>query len=193
MQQETSTGQNAVGQILAQSPVQNLISRYRSERGKIRSFMEKLPLYSNALKDHEFQNADSMFRKELASRISYLKESIRRLEETFVLERRMELIGSGEIAVVLIDKLIHTIQSAGYGLNGLGTGLKATREELEKLAEFDFSLFQEVEGVESKIQILGINSNSSIQEVRDKIGEIRSSLDELENAFRSRKELFLKL
>lgn len=155
--------------------------------------MEKLPLYSNALKDHEFQNADSMFRKELASRISYLKESIRRLEETFVLERRMELIGSGEIAVVLIDKLIHTIQSAGYGLNGLGTGLKATREELEKLAEFDFSLFQEVEGVESKIQILGINSNSSIQEVRDKIGEIRSSLDELENAFRSRKELFLKL
>ncbi|MCH1911429.1 hypothetical protein L9Z41_02130 [Leptospira noguchii] len=193
MQQETSTGQNVIGQFIAQSPVQNLISRYKSERGKIRSFMEKLPLYSNALKDHEFQNADSMLRKELASKVSYLKESIRRLEETFVLERRMELIGSGEIAVVLIDKLAHTIQSAGYGLNGLGTGLKATREELEKLAEFDFSLFKEVEEVESKIQALGMNSNFSIQEVRDKIGEIRSSLDGLENVFRSRKELFLKL
>ncbi|EMO29054.1 LIMLP_15305 family protein [Leptospira noguchii] len=193
MQQETSTGQNVIGQFIAQSPVQNLISRYKSERGKIRSFMEKLPLYSNALKDHEFQNADSMLRKELASKVSYLKESIRRLEETFVLERKMELIGSGEIAVVLIDKLAHTIQSAGYGLNGLGTGLKATREELEKLAEFDFSLFKEVEEVESKIQTLGINSNFSIQEVRDKIGEIRSSLDGLENVFRSRKELFLKL
>ncbi|UOG41139.1 LIMLP_15305 family protein [Leptospira noguchii] len=193
MQQETSTGQNVIGQFIAQSPVQNLISRYKSERGKIRSFMEKLPLYSNALKDHEFQNADSMLRKELASKVSYLKESIRRLEETFVLERKMELIGSGEIAVVLIDKLAHTIQSAGYGLNGLGTGLKATRDELEKLAEFDFSLFKEVEEVESKIQTLGINSNFSIQEVRDKIGEIRSSLDGLENVFRSRKELFLKL
>ncbi|EKR74539.1 LIMLP_15305 family protein [Leptospira noguchii] len=193
MQQETSTGQNVIGQFIAQSPVQNLISRYKSERGKIRSFMEKLPLYSNALKDHEFQNADSMLRKELASKVSYLKESIRRLEETFVLERKMELIGSGEIAVVLIDKLAHTIQSAGYGLNGLGTGLKATREELEKLAEFDFSLFKEVEEVESKIQALGMNSNFSIQEVRDKIGEIRSSLDGLENVFRSRKELFLKL
>ncbi|EPE83289.1 hypothetical protein LEP1GSC021_3566 [Leptospira noguchii str. 1993005606] len=193
MQQETSTGQNVIGQFIAQSPVQNLISRYKSERGKIRSFMEKLPLYSNALKDYEFQNADSMLRKELASKVSYLKESIRRLEETFVLERKMELIGSGEIAVVLIDKLAHTIQSAGYGLNGLGTGLKATREELEKLAEFDFSLFKEVEEVESKIQALGMNSNFSIQEVRDKIGEIRSSLDGLENVFRSRKELFLKL
>lgn len=63
MQQETSTGQNVIGQFIAQSPVQNLISRYKSERGKIRSFMEKLPLYSNALKDHEFQNADSMLRK----------------------------------------------------------------------------------------------------------------------------------
>lgn len=122
MQQETATGQNILGQFLSQTPVKSLISRYRTERGKIRSFMEKLPLYSSALKDHEFQNADSMLRKELASKVSLLKEPVRRLEEAFVTARKLELIGSSEIAVLLIDKLTNTIHSAGYGLTGLGTG-----------------------------------------------------------------------
>ncbi|AYV57530.1 LIMLP_15305 family protein [Leptospira kmetyi] len=193
MQQETSTGQNLLGQFLAQSPVKSLIDRYRTERGKIRSFMEKLPLYSSALKDHEFQNADSMLRKELASKVSLLKEPVRRLEEAFVSARKLDLIGSSEIAVLLIDKLTNTIQSAGYGLTGLATGFKATAEELEKLAEFDHSLFKEVEGIESKIQALKVTADSSVQEVRNAIGEVRSALDELENAFRSRKELFTKL
>ncbi|WP_061223532.1 LIMLP_15305 family protein [Leptospira weilii] len=193
MQQETATGQNVLGQFLSQTPVKSLIARYRTERGTIRSFMEKLPLYSSALKDHEFQNADSMLRKELASKVSLLKEPVRRLEEAFVTARKLELIGSSEIAVLLIDKLTNTIHSAGYGLTGLGTGFKATSEELEKLAEFDFSLFKEVEIIESKIRGLKITADSSAQEVRNVIGDVRSALDGLENAFRSRKELFSKL
>ncbi|RHX81991.1 hypothetical protein DLM76_07845 [Leptospira yasudae] len=193
MQQETSTGQNLLGQFLSTSPVKTLISRYHTERGKIRSFMEKLPLYSSALKDHEFQNADSLLRKELASKISRLKEPVRRMEEAFVSARKMDLIGSSEIAVLLIDKLVNTIQSAGYGATGLGTGFKATSEELEKLAEFDFSLFKEVEGIESKIQSLKVTADSSVQEIKNTIGDIRFALDGLENAFRSRKTLFSKL
>ncbi len=193
MQQKTSAGQSTLGQFLSQTPVKTLIARYRSERGKIRSFMEKLPLYSSALKDHEFQNADSMLRRELVSKISHLKEPVRRLEEAFVSARKLELIGSSEIAVLLIDKLINTIQSVGYGLNGLGTGFKATTEELEKLAEFDLSLFKEVEEIETKIQALKVTADSSVQEVRNVIGDIRFALDGLENAFRSRKELFSKL
>lgn len=192
MQQETATGQNVLGQFLSQTPVKSLIARYRTERGIIRNFMEKLPLYSSALKDHEFQNADSLLRKELASKVSLLKEPVRRLEEAFVTARKLELIGSSEIAVLLIDKLTNTIHSAGYGLTGLGTGFKATSEELEKLAEFDFSLFKE-EIIESKIRGLKVTADSSVQEVRNVIGDVRSALDGLENAFRSRKELFSKL
>ncbi|XDD51875.1 hypothetical protein AB3N59_01975 [Leptospira sp. WS92.C1] len=193
MQQETPSDRNLVGQFLSQSPVKTLIDRYRSEKGKIRKFMEKLPLYSSGLRGIEFQNTDSLLRKELASQISLLKEPLRRLEEMFISARKMELIGSSEIAVVLIDKLTQAIQSAGYGLNGLGSGLKGTSEELEKLAEFDFSLFREVEAIESKVKSLKVTADSTTEEVRALVSEIRSALDGLENAFRSRKELFTKL
>ncbi|AOP35848.1 hypothetical protein A0128_02245 [Leptospira tipperaryensis] len=193
MQQETPSDPNLLGQFLSQSPVKALIDRYKSEKGKVRSFMEKLPLYASGLKGTEFQNADSLLRKELASKISHLKEPMRRLEEAFVSTKKMDLIGSSEIAVVLIDKLTNAIQSAGYGLTGLGSGLKATQEELEKLAEFDFSLFKEVEGIESKVQALKVTAESSVEEVRNLVSDIRVALDGLENAFRSRKDLFTKL
>ncbi|MDV6234372.1 hypothetical protein CH379_001850 [Leptospira ellisii] len=192
MQQEIS-GQNPISQFLSQSPVKTLIDRYRSEKGKIRAFMEKLPLYSSGLRGSEFQNTDSLLRKELASKVALLKEPLRRLEEGFVSAKKMDLIGSSEIAVVLIDKLTQAIQAAGYGLNGLGSGLKGTPDELERLAEFDFSLFREVDGIEEKIRSLKIGAESSVEEIRNLVGEVRSALDGLENAFRSRKDLFTKL
>ncbi len=176
----------------ANSPIPSYISRFHEEKGKIKSFLSKFPFYGDILKNHQYYESDRLARTELAGKLNSLKEPIRRIEEGFVKERRMDLIGSTEVLVSLLERLKNEIVGANYGLNGLGTGFKATESELESLAEWDYSLIRHAEELESKSKSHGLNRESSLESVRDWVSQFRVELDEFDSALKKRKEVFLK-
>ncbi|PJZ71590.1 hypothetical protein CH373_02100 [Leptospira perolatii] len=168
------------------------ISRFRAERGKIRSFLSKFPFYADIVKNHEYYNTDLLIRKELASRIDALKEPLRRIEEGFVRQRRLELIGSTEILLSQVDRLKNEIVGAGYGLTGIGSGFKATEKELESLADWDYSLLSHAEELKTKVNAHGLQAEDSESKVRDWVSQFRVELDQFDSALKKRKEVFLK-
>lgn len=174
------------------SQVQNYIARFHEEKGKIKSFLSKFPFYGDVLKNHHYYDSDRLARAELAQKISLLKEPIRRIEEVFVRERRMDLIGSTEVLLSLIERLKNEIVGASYGLNGIGSGFKATETELESLAEWDYSLIKHAEELDGKVISHGLGSQSSVESVREWVSGFRGELDEFDAALKKRKDVFLK-
>ncbi|EQA44656.1 hypothetical protein LEP1GSC050_2995 [Leptospira broomii serovar Hurstbridge str. 5399] len=174
------------------SAVQGYIARYQAERGKVKAFLSKFPFYGDVLKNHQYYDADRLARNELSKRIDSLKEPLRRVEEGFVRDRRMELIGSTEILLSLIERLKNEISGSSYGLNGLGSGFKASEAELEALAEWDYSLLQHTEELYAKASSNGLNATDSAETVRDWVSKFRSELDQFDEALKKRRDVFLK-
>lgn len=174
------------------SPVQNYISRFQEEKGKIKLFLSKFPFYGDILKNHQYYDADRLARAELAKRLDSLKEPLRRIEEGFVRDRRMDLIGSTEVLLSVVERLKNEIVGANYGLNGIGTGFKATEAELEALAEWDYSLIKHAEELETKSKSHGLGAQPTVEAVREWVSNFRTELDEFDTALKKRREVFLK-
>ncbi|TGL63320.1 LIMLP_15305 family protein [Leptospira sarikeiensis] len=174
------------------SPVSKYVSRFQAEKGKILNFLSKFPFYGEVLKNHQYYEADRIVRNELSKKLDSLKEPLRRIEENFVRERRMDLIGSTEVLLSVLERLKNEISGASYGLNGLGTGFKATESELEALAEWDYSLNQHAEELSSKGQFPSFPPEVSVDLVRDWVSKYRGELDEFDSALKKRKDVFLK-
>ncbi|TGK11448.1 hypothetical protein EHO60_03815 [Leptospira fletcheri] len=172
--------------------VQSYIDRYRTERGKMKSFLSKFPFYGDIIKNEEYYNADRLVREELSRKIGSLKEPIRRIEEGFVNDRRMDLIGSTEILLSLIERLKNEITGAGYGLTSLGSGFKPGENELTELTEWDYSLLKHSEELGEKAISNGVKSTDSVESVRNWVSDFRSELDRFAEALRARRNVFLK-
>lgn len=174
------------------SPISQYVSRFKTEKGKILSFLSAFPFYGEVLKNHQYYEADRIARNELAKKLDSLKEPIRRIEENFVRERRMDLIGSTEVLLSIVERLKNEIIGTSYGLNGLGTGFKATESELESLAEWDYSLIHHAEELSTKVKSPNFPPEVSVDVVRNWVSSFRSELDEFDSALKSRKDVFLK-
>ncbi|TGK07431.1 hypothetical protein EHO59_04835 [Leptospira semungkisensis] len=174
------------------SPISSYISRFQAEKGSVKTFLSKFPFYGEILKNHQYYDADRLARAELSKRLDSLKEPIRRIEEDFVKDRRLDLIGSTEVLLSLVERLKNEIVGASYGLNGLGTGFKASESELEALAEWDYSLLHHAEELAEKCKAHSLNRESTMDAVRDWVSKFRGELDEFDSALKKRRDVFLK-
>ena len=186
---------NEITNVNSTNSVKDLIARYKSERGIIKAFMERLPLYNQALGNHQYESADLAIRKEISIKISALKEPLRKIEEGLVKKNLINLIGKTEPAMSLLEKVSFEINSASYGLSGLGSSVKPSPMELESLTEYDFSLLKAVEDLDRKINEFKDSTASSPESgvLEMKISEICNEIETLDKAFKERKNVFLKL
>ncbi|MCE9501596.1 MAG: hypothetical protein K8R21_14020, partial [Leptospira sp.] len=96
---------NEITDANSSNSAKDLIQRYKSERGVIKGFMEKLPLYSQALGNQQYESADLAIRKEISAKLSSLKEPFRKIEEGLVKNNLINLIGKTEPAMSMIEKI----------------------------------------------------------------------------------------
>ncbi len=166
------------------------LERFRSEEGPVRKFLKEASLFADAFANGEFDKTDALVRKEIVARLEPFKEALRKLEETFVAKAQIQNIGKTTPASNALDRIIMKISSAGYGLNGLGTGFKATTAELETLLKHDF-------GILEKLGLLEIDISQKLntwfaENPESAIQNVIKSLETIEKEFESRDNIFLK-
>jgi hypothetical protein len=166
------------------------LERFKSEEGPVRKFLKESSLFAEAFANQEFDKTDALVRKEIVGRLAPFKEALRKLEESFVAKAQIQNIGKTNPAVNALERIMMKISSAGYGLNGLGAGFKATTAELETLLKHDFGILEKLGLLELDIsQKLNTwfseNPESAVQNVI-------TSLENIEKEFEARNNIFIK-
>lgn len=173
-----------------QAWLKKTLERFQNEQDPVRKFLKETKLFEEALAGQEFEKTDFLIRKELGGILSSFKESFRKLEETFVQKAQIQNIGKTNSATTLLDRIIMKVTSAGYGLNGLGTGVKATSEEIEKVLNHDFSMLEAVGILQKEIlETLPANFANNPEAAIDSVNKL---LLDFETKFEARNAIFLK-
>ncbi|TGN20437.1 LIMLP_15305 family protein [Leptospira idonii] len=173
-----------------QNWLQSTLDRFRSEEGPVRKFLKETSLFAEAFANQEFDKTDQLVRKEITDRLSSFKEALHKLEEGFVAKAQIQNIGKSTPAVNSLDKILMKISSAGYGLSGLGTGFKASAEELESLLKHDFGILEKLGQLE--LDVTQKLSTWFAENPEAAIQNVIASLETIEKEFDSRNNIFLK-
>ncbi|EMY62537.1 LIMLP_15305 family protein [Leptospira terpstrae] len=173
-----------------QTWLKTTLERFKNEQDPIRKFLKETKLFEEALANQEFEKTDLLIRKELGGILNSFKESFRKLEEGFVQKAQIQNIGKTNPATTLLDRIIMKVNSAGYGLNGLGTGVKATQEEMENLLNHDFGMLTKVGDLQKEILETLPTSFATNPEVA--IEFINKLFLDFETQFEARNSIFLK-
>ncbi|TGN11083.1 LIMLP_15305 family protein [Leptospira ilyithenensis] len=173
-----------------QAWLQSTLERFQSEEGPVRKFLKETSLFAEAFANQEFDKTNELVRKEITGKLSSFKESFRKLEEAFVVKAQIQNIGKTTPALNTLERVLMKISSAGFGLNGLGSGFKATTAELESLLKHDFGILEKLGQLELDVtQKLSTwfseNPESAIQNVV-------TSIEGIEKEFEARNNIFLK-
>ncbi|TGL24230.1 hypothetical protein EHQ46_03680 [Leptospira yanagawae] len=173
-----------------QTWLKTTLERFKNEQDPVRKFLKETKLFEEALANQEFEKTDLLIRKELGGILTTFKESFRKLEEGFVQKAQIQNIGKTNPATTLLDRIIMKVTSAGYGLNGLGTGVKATSEEIEKVLNHDFSMLEKVGTLQK--EILETLPTSFANSPEAAIEAVNKLLLDFETQFEARNSIFLK-
>jgi len=166
------------------------LERFKSEEGPVRKFLKESALFAEAFANQEFDKTDALVRKEIVGRLAPFKEALRKLEEGFVAKAQIQNIGKTNPALNALERIMMKISSAGYGLNGLGTGFKATTAELETLLKHDF-------GILEKLGLLELDISQKLntwfaENPETAVQNVITSLENIEKEFEARNNIFLK-
>ncbi len=132
--------------------LEEIVKRYDSQEGSVRKFLKEFPLFSEAFENQDLEKTDISFRDELTKRISEFQSQFRKLEESFVSQVDLKNIGKTNPLFNVLDRVSNSIRSSGIGSFGFGSGLKATREEIQKIVEHDFSLLEKLTLLEKDVK-----------------------------------------
>lgn len=166
------------------------LERFRSEEGPVRKFLKEASLFAEAFANQEFDKTDALVRQEIAKKLTPLKDSLLKLEEGFVAKAQIQNIGKTNPALQSLERVINKITAAGYGLNGLGTGFKASAEEIEKLLNHDFGILEKLSSLE--LEITQKLNTWFAENPESAISNVVASIEKIEKEFEERKNIFLK-
>ncbi len=168
--------------------LEEIVKRYDSQEGSVRKFLKEFPLFSEAFENQDLEKTDISFRDELTKRISEFQSQFRKLEESFVSQVDLKNIGKTNPLFNVLDRVSNSIRSSGIGSFGFGSGLKATREEIQKIVEHDFSLLEKLTLLEKDVKDQLVQSPVPDTLISKLIG----SLEQFEKDFLARTNLLKK-
>lgn len=168
--------------------LEEIVKRYDSQEGSVRKFLKEFPLFSEAFENQDLEKTDISFRDELTKRISEFQSQFRKLEESFVTQLDLKNIGKTNPLFNVLDRVSNAIRSSVLGSFGFGSGLKATREEIQKIVEHDFSLLEKLTLLEKDVK--DQLAQSPVPDTL--ISKLIGSLEQFEKDFLSRTNLLKK-
>ncbi len=169
----------------------DLYDQISGDRGRIESFMGKIPGYKGYKEKEMRREADKLLRDVLARR---LEEQWRRLPDI-----QKQLLSSGQIqwlddiegATMKLQTLIDRIKTATYGYAGFFDAVRVKEDELDQLYNFDMALDEEVDQITAAIDELGVTVMSK-EGVGEAITHLTVTVSAANETFSRRKDVLTR-
>jgi hypothetical protein len=169
----------------------DLFDQISGDRGRIESFLGKVPGYKGYKEKEMRREADKLLRDALARR---LEEQWRRLPNV-----QKRLLSSGQIlwlddiesATMQLQTLIDRLKTASYGYAGFFDAVRVKEDELDQLYDFDLTLNDEVDQIAAAVDQLAAAATSN-EGVGEAIVQLNSATAAANETFIRRKDVLTR-
>jgi hypothetical protein len=166
----------------------DLYEQVKGDRGRIESFVGKIPGYKGYKEKEMRREADKLLRETLARR---LEEQWRRLPDI-----QKQLLNSGQIqwlddiegATMKLQTFIDRLQTATYGYAGFFDAVRVKEDELDQLYDFDMSLDEQVDAIAAAVDQLAAAAMSN-EGVGEAIARLNSAAVTANETFSRRQDV----
>lgn len=138
------------------------------------------------------RESDRLLREKLAEQLRELGDKIDAVYEDIVDSKLTRHYDEMNRITALMDRLISKVEKADYGYAGFFSALKVREEELDRLYEYDRSMFADAVALEQKAAALADEVTAEGPRVGALIKELRKVLHGFEAKFDRRKDVMLK-
>ncbi len=158
-----------------------------TDRGWIKKIQAFLPGYKKYRTCEDLRAADSMLRKELASKLQIIESHIKRSREEISKNMDFDLINRiGELVNIshrITEKVRHAEQGYAPWISG---DVRIEEDELNLLYEYDLSMIDLIERLMEEADLLVEASISGGPDRSDRIRALRLSMEDFEGTFSQR-------
>ena len=132
----------------------DLYEQIKGDRGRIESFIGKIPGYKGYKEKEMRREADKLLREALARR---LKEQWRRLpdiQKQLLSSVQIQWLDDVDGATMRLQTFIDRLETATYGYAGFFDAVRVKEDELDQLYNFDLDLTEHVDEITAAIDAL---------------------------------------
>jgi hypothetical protein len=150
----------------------DLYEQIKGDRGRIESFLGKIPGYKGYKEKEMRREADKLLRDTLARR---LQEQWRRLpdvQKQLLSSAQIQWLDDIEGATMKLQLFIDRLKTATYGYAGFFDAVRVKEDELDQLYNFDLALGDQVDEITAAVDAL-----SSAAMSKEGIGEAIARLN----------------
>jgi DNA repair ATPase RecN len=116
-----------------------------------RGISEVLPGYKGYKQKELRREADKLLRDTIASRMATVMGSLNNLQQELISSGEYELLDEMGSATTQLQTFIDRVRHATYGYSGLFDAVRVKEEDLERVYEFDATLLDYADRVESAV------------------------------------------
>ena len=159
--------------------------RIKSERGRLESFLGKLPGYKGYKEKEMRREADTLVRNALVRDFSEQLNRLTPLQNTLIDNGSIELMEPLGAVKTALQTLIDRIRNAAQGYSGFFDATRVKEDDLDKLEQFDQQLVGEIAKISASIDALdaAVQANA---EVKPAIANTRNTIQEVVTLFNKR-------
>jgi hypothetical protein len=166
----------------------DLYEQIKDDRGRIESFLGKIPGYKGYKEKEMRREADKMLRDALARR---LQEQWRRLpdvQKQLLSSAQIQWLDDIEGATMKLQLFIDRLKTATYGYAGFFDAARVKEEELDQLYNFDMALDENVDEITAAIDTLS-SAAMSKEGIGEAIAQLTSAATAANETFGRRQDV----
>lgn len=156
--------------------------------GPLQRLIGYLPGF-NGYREREIRRAaDKIIRDYFVRKLQSVMEKVNKIKRELVEASYLEPLEGIDRISRRLERLTDSIRFADYGYTGFFDAIKIKEEELDRVYEYDFSLTQDIDKIDSTVNLI---ISSLKGEWSEKLKELNDVLEELDGKFKERKNIFL--
>jgi hypothetical protein len=145
----------------------------------------KIPGYGGYVDKERRRDTDKRQREILADRVRALKGPVNEVMRDLSTGGRLFEIGPVDRLTKKLDRIENRIRYASYGYSGFFDVVKIQEAQLDAIYQFDLSLVEQVDGLETKVNQLKANAGTA-EGLKTAASAVEDAIDQLEHTFEGR-------
>ena len=132
----------------------DLYEQIKGDRGRIESFVGKIPGYKGYKEKEMRREADKLLREALARRLEAQWRRLPDIQKQLLSSAQIEWLDDVDGATMRLQTFIDRLETATYGYAGFFDAVRVKEDELDQLYNFDLALDEHVDEITAAIDAL---------------------------------------
>ena len=164
----------------------DLRERVEEDRGLLKRIQLHIPGFAGYRRKEDLRTADNLLRIQVANQLKALKGQLENARGTLTSNYQLKALEPLGAIILKSQSLEGQIRHAEQGYSGLVADIKVLEPQLNNLYQFDATMLDGLDALSAEASGLEADAGGDAGKVMDRIGKLRTGLQNLEQTFKTR-------